>query len=50
MNYYSQTKGAVPLMEKLARREPTTLACMHGSSFRGDGGKLLRELARSLDG
>jgi hypothetical protein len=36
-------------MEKLAGREPTTLACMHGSSWRGDGAKLLRELAKSLD-
>lgn len=50
MDYYSHTKNVVPLMEKLARCEPTTLACMHGSSWRGDGGKLLRELAKVLDG
>jgi len=49
MDYYSHTKGVVPLMEKLARCEPTTLACMHGSSWRGDGGKLLGELAKALD-
>jgi hypothetical protein len=36
-------------MEKRARCQPTTLACMHGSSWRADGAKLLRELARSLD-
>jgi hypothetical protein len=36
-------------MEKLARCEPTTLACMHGSSWRGDGAKLLRELAKAVD-
>lgn len=49
MDYYSHTKGAVQRMEKLARCEPTTLACMHGSSWRGDGAKLLRALALSLD-
>ena len=50
MDYYSHTTAATPLMEKLARLEPTTLACMHGSSWRGDGSKILRELARSLAG
>jgi flavorubredoxin len=50
MDYYSHTKNVVHLMEKLARCEPTTLACMHGSSWRGDGGKLLGELAKALDG
>ncbi len=49
MDYYSHTKNPSALMEKLARCEPTTLACMHGSSWRGDGAKLLRELAKSLD-
>ncbi len=48
MDYYSHTAGATALMEKLASCEPTTLACMHGSSWRGDGARLLRELARSL--
>jgi flavorubredoxin len=48
-DYYSHTKNASALMEKLARCEPTTLACMHGSSWRGDGGTLLRELAKALD-
>jgi flavorubredoxin len=49
MDYYSHTRDVVPLMEKLASCQPRTLACMHGSSWRGDGAKLLRELARSLD-
>ena len=48
MDYYSHTRGAASLMEKLACLEPTTLACMHGSSWRGDGAKLLRELGQSL--
>jgi flavorubredoxin len=49
LDYYSHTNNAGALMEKLASCEPTTLACMHGSSWRGDGAKLLRELARSLE-
>lgn len=36
------------LLEKLARTEPTTLALMHGSSYRGDGSALLRGLADAL--
>jgi flavorubredoxin len=50
MDYYSHTVDPSALMEKLARCEPTTLACMHGSSWRGDGSKLLRELAKTLAG
>jgi flavorubredoxin len=37
-----------PLLEKLARTEPTTLALMHGSSYRGDGRALLLGLAEAL--
>lgn len=35
-------------LEKLARTEATTLALMHGSSFRGDGARQLRDLATAL--
>lgn len=48
MDYFSHTKNARALLEKLASTSPTTLACMHGSSWRGDGAKLLRALADSL--
>ena len=48
MDYFSHTKNAPALFEKLASTEPTTLACMHGSAWRGDGAKLLRALAESL--
>ena len=34
-------------LEHLAELEPRTLAVMHGSSFEGDGGAALRELARA---
>lgn len=49
MDYYSHTKRAAKLIEKLAATQPTTLACMHGSSWRGDGVKLLRALGDALD-
>ena len=32
-------------LHRLAALEPRTLALMHGSTFRGDGRKALRELA-----
>lgn len=48
MDYYSHTQNARELLEKLASTEPTTLACMHGSAWRGDGAKLLRDLADKL--
>ncbi len=36
------------IIAKLAAAAPRTLACMHGSSFRGDGGAVLRALADAL--
>lgn len=47
-DYYSHTSGAGPLFEKLAALAPTTLACMHGASWRGDGAALLRALGQRL--
>jgi flavorubredoxin len=48
MDYFSHTTRAEELLERLARTEPKTLACMHGSSWRGDGSTLLRALAGRL--
>ena len=48
MDYFSHTKYAREMLEKLASTEPTTLACMHGSAWRGDGSKLLLALADAL--
>jgi hypothetical protein len=48
MDYFSHTKNAHVMLERLAATEPTTLACMHGSAWRGDGAKLLRALADAL--
>ncbi len=49
MDYFSHTKNARPMLERLASTHPHTLACMHGSAWRGDGAKLLRALADELD-
>lgn len=48
MDYFSHTKNAGAMIERLASAEPTTLACMHGSAWSGDGGALLRALGKSL--
>jgi flavorubredoxin len=39
--------GLLPTLETLADLEPSVLALMHGSSFRGDGGAELRALAKA---
>jgi flavorubredoxin len=48
MDYYSHTKNARGMLERLAATRPTTLACMHGSAWRGDGAALLGALADEL--
>jgi len=48
MDYYSHTKNARGMLERLASARPATLACMHGSAWRGDGEKLLLALADVL--
>lgn len=48
MDYFAHTPQTSAVLERLARESPLTLACMHGSAWRGEGSKLLRELARCL--
>jgi flavorubredoxin len=48
MDYFSHTRHARELLERLAATAPETLACMHGSAWRGDGAQLLRGLADRL--
>jgi flavorubredoxin len=48
MDYFSHTKNARVMLERLASTHPATLACMHGSAWHGDGAKLLRALADAL--
>lgn len=47
-DYYSQSKNARPLFDKLIATRPRLLACMHGAAWRGDGGALLGALAAEL--
>lgn len=49
MEYYANTKNAAGMLERFAALEPTTLACMHGAAYHGDGAKVLRALASSLE-
>ena len=48
MDYFSQTRFAGELAEKLAATSPRILACMHGSAWEGDGAALLRQLGKRL--
>jgi flavorubredoxin len=48
MDYFAHSPQTSAILERLARERPTTLACMHGSAWRGDGARLLRELSTSL--
>jgi glyoxylase-like metal-dependent hydrolase (beta-lactamase superfamily II) len=49
MDYYAHSPDTRGMLERLAGASPTTLACMHGSAWRGDGGALLRALAVSVE-
>jgi flavorubredoxin len=50
LDYFSQTRLAIELAEKLAATSPRILACMHGSAWQGDGASLLRSLGARLAG
>lgn len=49
MDYFAHSRNTRAMLERLAATEPQTLACMHGSAWRGDGAALLRALADRLD-
>ena len=49
LDYYAHATNTRTILERLAALKPTTLACQHGSAYRGDGAALLRELAGILD-
>tara|TARA_R110002167_G_scaffold101520_1_gene264375 strand:- start:544 stop:1278 length:735 start_codon:yes stop_codon:yes gene_type:complete len=50
LDYFSQSRDAPGLIERLAAADPHTLACMHGPAWRGDGAGLLRALGGRLGG
>jgi flavorubredoxin len=50
LDYFANTRGTEEMLERLAATGPTTLACMHGSAWRGDGAGLLRALGAALAG
>jgi flavorubredoxin len=49
LDYFAHAKNTRAMLERLAALVPTTLACMHGSAWRGDGSALLRALADSVE-
>ena len=48
LDYFAHAPDSARQLERLASIAPSTLACMHGSAYRGDGAALLRALARRL--
>jgi flavorubredoxin len=48
LDYYAHAPSTGATLARLAELRPLTLACMHGSAWRGDGSALLLELARTL--
>lgn len=49
MDYYAHATSTSAILERLASLRPATLACQHGSAYRGDGAALLRELSATLE-
>jgi flavorubredoxin len=47
-DYFSHTRDVDALISRLAALKPTTLACMHGSAWQGEGAALLGALGKSL--
>ena len=48
LDYFAHAPQTQATLQRLAQAAPTTLACMHGSAWRGDGAALLRELGDAL--
>jgi len=45
MDYFAHSPDTRNHLSRLSALHPTTLACMHGSAWRGDGGRMLMQLA-----
>ena len=48
MDYYAHAPATAAILARLAAERPQTLACMHGSAWRGDGAALLRALSAAV--
>lgn len=48
LDYFAHAPQTQATLDRLARLEPETMACMHGSAWKGDGAALLRALAGEL--
>lgn len=48
MDYWTHAPDTVIQLNRLADLKPTTLACMHGSAWKGDASELLRHLGDAL--
>lgn len=48
MDYFAHAPQTRAILERLSLELPTTLACMHGSAWRGNGAALLGSLAAAL--
>jgi flavorubredoxin len=48
MDYFAHAPQTSAMLARLAQMQPRTLACMHGSAWRGDGGAMLGHLAQAI--
>jgi flavorubredoxin len=48
LDYFAHAPQTSATLMRLAKLDPRTLACMHGSAWRGDGARLLRHLAEAV--
>jgi flavorubredoxin len=48
LDYFSHSPTSGEILSRIAECRPRTLACMHGSAWRGDGASLLLQLAASI--
>lgn len=48
LDYYSHSSASGEILKRLAEQKPSTLACMHGSAWRGDCESLLLKLAETI--
>jgi flavorubredoxin len=49
LDYFAHSSNSRAILERIAAMRPSTLACMHGSVWRGDGKTLITALADALE-